>query len=121
MLTMWLFKQYRQGSTTTLPQGFILMSVRFFTILERVKSAAPGGSDKAKLVAQLAAGLETPHQQASADSDERAIEPSDNSSLTGRERSINQNECGADTFFSCMSPILPPPSILSSSALNRRD
>ena len=37
-----------------------------------------------------------PHQwQASADSDERAFEPSDNSSLTGGERSINQKCVGA--------------------------
>ncbi|KAM7381291.1 hypothetical protein PAMA_012234 [Pampus argenteus] len=45
----------------------------------------PGGRDKGEMVVRLDGGPETPLQQASADSDERAIQPSDNSSLTGRE------------------------------------
>lgn len=45
--------------------------------------------------------------QASADSDERAIRPSDNSSLTGTERSINQHQSGGPHFQVRKAPLLP--------------
>lgn len=59
-------------------------------------------------MAAAAAGLKTPHSQALADSDERAIQPSDNSSLTGKERSINQNKRGG-AAFSNMDLLSPTP------------